>query len=124
AAYNCRPVYLTKKQLDEFYTGYSNSLLWPFLHTLEADYQNESRLWRSYQEVNELFAEATLSLSKPGSTIWVHDYQLLLLPRLLREHRPHDDIGFFLHIPFPAAEHFATLKTAPALIRGMLGADL
>lgn len=124
AAYNCRPVYLTKKQLDDFYTGYSNSLLWPFLHTLEADFRNEARLWRAYQEVNELFAEAVLSLSKPGSTIWVHDYQLLLLPRLLREHRPHDDIGFFLHIPFPAAEHFRTLKAAPAIIRGMLGADL
>lgn len=124
AKYNCQPVYLTKKQLDEYYTGYSNSLLWPFLHTMEADFSNQAKLWRTYKEVNELFAETVLSLSKPGSAIWVHDYQLMLLPKLLREHRPHDDIGFFLHIPFPAAQHFAELKEGPQIIRGLLGADL
>ncbi len=124
ADYNCQPVFLTKKQLDDYYNGYSNSILWPFFHTMETNYEHEQSRYKAYREVNELFREAVLTLSAPGSTIWVHDYQLLLLPKLLREHRPADNIGFFLHIPFPEAKHFATLKHADTLIRGMLGADL
>ncbi len=124
ANHNCHPVFLTQKQIDQYYGGYSNSVLWPFLHNLEADFTHQERDWKTYREVNELFSDTVLTLSKPGSVIWVHDYQLLLLPRLLREHRPHDHIGFFLHIPFPSAEHFATLRQAPAIVRGIMGSDL
>ncbi|MDQ3123108.1 MAG: bifunctional alpha,alpha-trehalose-phosphate synthase (UDP-forming)/trehalose-phosphatase [bacterium] len=122
--YNCQPVFLSKKQIDQFYNGYSNSILWPFLHTMEADFNNEERDWKTYRKVNEMYQEAVLSLSSPGSTIWVHDYQLMLLPKLLREQRPTDNIGFFLHIPFPSSEHFAGLRQAIRLIHGILGADL
>lgn len=124
STYHCHPVFLTRKQIDDFYSGYSNSILWPFLHQLDADFRHETRQWKAYREVNELFAEATMALSEPGSTIWVHDYQLMLLPDLLRKYRPSDRIGFFLHIPFPPLEHFVTLKQAPAIVRGVLGSDL
>jgi trehalose 6-phosphate synthase/phosphatase len=123
-AYNCQPVFLTKKQIDSYYNGYSNSILWPFFHNLDADYSNADAHWKAYVEVNELFSTSVLNLSQPGSTIWVHDYQLMLLPRLLRRDRPSDKIGFFLHIPFPDAQHFIALKQAGALVRGLLGADL
>lgn len=124
SGYHCRPVFLTQKQIDDFYSGYSNSILWPFLHQLEADYSHEEKQWKAYRDVNELFAEAIIALSEPGSTIWVHDYQLMLLPKLLRDHRPTDKIGFFLHIPFPPISHFSTLKHGSAIVRGILGSDL
>ncbi len=122
--YHCAPVFLTKKQIDRFYTGYSNSLLWPFLHTLPDDQTDEAKLWRTYREVNELFCETTLMLSKPGGSIWVHDYQLMLVPEMLRDERPNERIGFFLHIPFPKASHYASLRRGRELTKGLLGADL
>ena len=76
------PVFLTQKQLDEYYSGYSNSVLWPLFHDLPV--RKQPREYEAgYHQVNKLFADAVLGLSKPGSTIWVHDYQLLLLPHLL-----------------------------------------
>lgn len=122
--YNCWPVFLTKQQIDDFYNGYSNSILWPFLHQLEADFSHEDKQWKVYYRVNELFAESILTLSEPGATIWVHDYQLMLLPKMLRTQHPQDNIGFFLHIPFPPVEHFKMLKHSAEIVRGILGADL
>lgn len=124
ASYNCQPVFLTAKQVEEYYSGYSNSILWPFLHNLHTNFAHEDRYWRAYRKVNELFREAVLALSDTNSAIWVHDYQLFLLPKLLREQRPDAQIGFFLHIPFPKARHFTKLKEAGSIIRGILGADL
>lgn len=123
-AYNCQPVFLTKKQVDDYYNGYSNSILWPFFHSLPADFSNESKQWRAYREVNRLFAETVSTVSDDKSVIWVHDYQLLLVPEILRHERPTSRIGFFSHIPFPPAQEFEKLVAAPALIRGMMGADL
>lgn len=122
--YNCQPVFLTSKQLDDYYNGYSNSVLWPFFHSMKPDFSNEVKQWKAYREVNQRFADVVLTLSEPGATIWVHDYQLLLVPEMLRRQRPTDRIGFFLHIPFPPAKEFAKLDSAPALIRGILGVDL
>ncbi len=122
--HNCYPIFLTKKQLETYYNGYSNSILWPFFHSLPADLSNQEKQWKAYQQVNALFADAVMALTKQKSTIWVHDYQLLLLPNLLRRERPHDAIGFFLHIPFPSSKQFAELKHGTALLLGMLGANL
>jgi len=121
--YRCYPVFLTKKQIDTFYSGYSNGVLWPMFHELPYTTHPASE-WRSYREVNALFAEETLQLSTPGSTIWVHDYQLALVPQLLRQAGRGDRIGFFLHIPFPSTASFRKLKTSRSLLRGMLGSDL
>jgi len=123
-AYQCYPVFLTQKQINLYYNGYSNSVLWPILHEFSVHRGDNDQNWKAYQAVNRLFTEATLQLSKPGGTIWVHDYQLLLVPRYLRVERPKDHIGFFLHTPFPDPDTFLSGKHASSLIAGMLGADL
>jgi trehalose 6-phosphate synthase/phosphatase len=123
--HHCYPVFLTQKQLDQYYNGYSNSVLWPLFHHLAVKTDTDlPKNWQAYQAVNALFADEVLALSEAGSTIWVHDYQLLLVPKLLRHERPGDSIGFFLHIPFPAADTFTEIQHAGDLVQGMLGADL
>ena len=122
--HRCYPVHLTQEQLDDYYNGYSNSVLWPLFHDLEVNRGDTPKCWRAYTEVNQLFVDETLALSKPGSDIWVHDYQLLLVPNMLRLERPSDRIGFFLHIPFPGVKTLSTTKHARDLLRGVLGADL
>lgn len=122
--YRCYPVFLTKKQIDRYYNGYSNGVLWPLFHDLPVQAGNSQQNWEAYHKVNAQFAAEILRLSTPGSTIWVHDYQLLLVPTLLRAERPTDHIGFFLHIPFPAPHNLLAHRHAKALLSGMLGADL
>lgn len=124
AKHNCYPVFLTQKQLDDFYSNYSNRILWPLFHNLPEHTEDREQGWRAYRAVNKLFAEAVLALAQPGSTVWVHDYQLMLVPELLRAERPRDHIGFFLHIPFPAPETYGKLNEAKKLLKGVLGADL
>lgn len=121
---NCYPVFLTRKQLDEFYGEYSNRIIWPLFHNLPAHYENREASWRTYRKVNELYADAVEAVAQPKSTIWVHDYHLMLVPELLRAKRPAGHIGFFLHIPFPAPEILRELPEAKKLLRGVLGADL
>lgn len=119
------PVFLTQKQIDGFYNGYSNSVLWPLFHNLPFTLSDNMKHWKTYKQVNELYAEAVAHAAKPNSMIWVHDYQLLLLPELLRwtlESRV--VIGFFSHIPFPSYEVLKDLPQAKTLLRGMLGASL
>jgi trehalose 6-phosphate synthase/phosphatase len=122
--YRCYPVFLTQKQIEAYYNGYSNSVLWPLCHDLPVHSGDTERNWQAYQAVNRLFASTALELSKPGSTLWVHDYQLFLVPQMLRTERPSDHIGFFSHIPFPAAEIFTANKHAASILSGVLGADL
>lgn len=120
--HRCYPVFLTKKQVDLFYTGYSNGVLWPVFHDLPHAKHPASE-WRAYREVNRQFGNEVLRLSKSGSTIWVHDYQLLLVPQHLRQANRGDIIGFFLHIPFPARS-LQKLTSAKVLLSGMLGSNL
>lgn len=122
--HNCYPVFLSQKQLDDFYNGYSNTILWPLFHDLPAKFEGHDEYFEAYKEVNKLFSEAVLSLSDKTSSIWVHDYQLLLLPGHLRNARPKAKIGFFLHIPFPMPENFVKLPAARKLVAGLLGSDL
>jgi trehalose 6-phosphate synthase/phosphatase len=124
--HNCYPVFLSKKQLDSYYNGYSNSVLWPIFHELKPTKEaiENDTYWRAYKRVNEAFAEVVLALSASGSTVWVHDYQLLLLPAMLRKKRPHDRIGFFLHIPFPHVKAFDTIPHSRQLLGGLIGSDL
>ena len=122
--HRCFPVFLSKTLLNDFYNGYSNDVLWPLLHTLPVEGKITPKTWQAYRDANKLFAEAVLAHSKPGSTIWVHDYQLFLVPELLRVQRPKDKIGFFLHIPFPQAKTLKTNTHAVKILRGVLGADL
>ncbi len=123
-AYNCYPVFLTKKQIDLFYNGYSNSILWPLFHNQPTKFDHYDAYWKAYREINALYTDAILALSTRRNNVWVHDYQLLLVPALLRAERPHDNIGLFMHIPFPDAKSFGKIKHAKQLLVGMLGADV
>ncbi len=121
---NCHPIWLTKTQLERFYNGYSNSVLWPLFHDMEVVTGDTQANWDMYKEVNQLYADTTLSLSDRRDTIWVHDYQLLMTPEMIRVKRPKATIGFFLHIPFPSGEHLFKTSHAHRLLKGMLGADV
>lgn len=120
----CIPVPLSKKEMDEYYFGFSNRVLWPLFHYFMeyVDY-NESH-WETYKSVNEKFAQAILEHLEEGDKIWVHDYQLLLVPQMVKEKRPDVSVGFFLHIPFPSYEIFRTLPWREEILEGILGADL
>ncbi|GAB3236845.1 bifunctional alpha,alpha-trehalose-phosphate synthase (UDP-forming)/trehalose-phosphatase [Hymenobacter seoulensis] len=118
------PVFLTESEIRDFYEGFSNSTLWPTFHYFPQYATYEQAHWDAYVAVNEKFCRAVLALAGPEDTIWVHDYQLLLLPEMLRRERPDATIGFFLHIPFPSYELIRALPWRAELLRGMLGADL
>lgn len=124
AAMRLVAVPLTADQVTRYYEGFSNGVLWPLFHYLLDQVPLHVRDWDAYVEVNERFAEIVAQHYKPGDLIWVHDYQLLLLPGLLRQRLPEAKIGFFLHIPFPSEELFRTLPERDRLLRGLLGADL
>ncbi|MCW1907996.1 MAG: bifunctional alpha,alpha-trehalose-phosphate synthase (UDP-forming)/trehalose-phosphatase [Candidatus Saccharibacteria bacterium] len=124
ATQNCYPVFLTRRQIEDYYNGYSNSVLWPYLHDLEYYRDVKDKTWRAYREVNQLFADVTVMLAHDRCRIWVHDYQLMLVPRMLRKQRPDADIGFFMHIPFPMADKAVQLSTHRSLIKGLLGSNL
>ncbi len=124
AKLSCRPVFLTQRQIENYYYGFSNKTLWPLFHYFLQYAVFEQRLWETYRRVNRLFCEAVAEVADRESTIWVHDYQLLLLPAMLRERLPEAKIGFFLHIPFPSFEIFRVLPWRAELLQGLLGADL
>lgn len=127
ATHNCYPVFLSQKQIDNFYNGYSNSVLWPLFHNLPTKTFSSERLdpwWQAYRKVNQQFSEVVVNLANSKSQIWVHDYLLLLLPELLRTEDTTPNIGFFLHIPFPDKKTFIKLPEAKRLLNGMLGANL
>ncbi|MBC8085318.1 MAG: bifunctional alpha,alpha-trehalose-phosphate synthase (UDP-forming)/trehalose-phosphatase [Hymenobacter sp.] len=118
------PVFLTEAEIRDFYEGFSNSTLWPTFHYFTQYATYEPGHWEAYMAVNEKFCRAVLAQAGPDDTIWVHDYQLLLLPEMLRQARPDCTIGFFLHIPFPSYELIRVLPWRTELLQGMLGADL
>jgi trehalose 6-phosphate synthase/phosphatase len=118
------PVHLTRDQVDRYYHGFSNRVLWPLFHYLIDRVPVDATGWDAYKEVNAAFADAVAREYRAGDTIWVHDYQLMLLPALLRARLPEARIGFFLHIPFPSSEVFRVLPWRREILDGLLGADL
>jgi trehalose 6-phosphate synthase/phosphatase len=124
AAMRLVAVPLTADQVTRYYEGFSNGVLWPLFHYLLDQVPLHVRDWDAYVEVNERFADIVTQHYEPDDLIWVHDYQLLLLPEMLRQRLPDARIGFFLHIPFPSEELFRTLPERDRLLRGLLGADL
>lgn len=119
-----RPVSLSSDELSEFYDGFSNGTIWPLYHDCLRAPQFHRRWWRAYEQVNRRFADAALDASEEGDIVWVHDYQLQLVPRMIRQRRPGARIGFFNHIPFPPEELFAQLPWRAPLLEGLLGADV
>ncbi|MGV0335235.1 alpha,alpha-trehalose-phosphate synthase (UDP-forming) [Corynebacterium kroppenstedtii] len=118
------PMGLTKRDYSEYYEGFSNATLWPLYHDLIVTPIFNRDWWVTYRDVNTRFAMEVARRAAEGATVWVQDYQLQLLPGILRQMRPDLKIGFFLHIPFPPAELFRQLPWREELVRGLLGADV
>jgi trehalose 6-phosphate synthase len=118
------PLTMTEREVEEFYEGFSNATLWPLYHDVVAKPEFHREWWDTYVSVNRRFAEKAAEHAAEGATVWVHDYQLQLVPAMLRERRPDLRIGFYLHIPFPPAELFQQLPWRRQLLEGLLGADL
>ncbi|HEY2223450.1 trehalose-6-phosphate synthase [Actinomycetospora sp.] len=118
------PVTLDADEIDAHYEGVANAMLWPLYHDLIATPVYDRGWWEVHRRVNARFADAAAEVAAPGATVWVQDYQLQLVPRMLRERRPDLRIGFFLHIPFPPVELFAQLPWRTEVVEGLLGADL
>lgn len=121
---HCSPVYLSDELFDNYYNGFSNTTLWPLFHYFTEYTEFKERYLEAYRKVNELFADAIIEKAEKGDTVWVHDYQLLLLPKMLKDKRPDLTIGFFLHIPFPSFEVFRILPWRTEILSGILGSDL
>ena len=118
------PVRLSEQDVAEYYEGFSNATLWPLYHDVIVKPIYHREWWDRYVEVNRRFAEATSRMAAPNATVWVQDYQLQLVPKMLRTLRPDLTIGFFLHIPFPPVELFMQLPWRTEIVEGLLGADL
>lgn len=120
----CRSVSLTEKEIDGFYFGFSNRTLWPLFHYFMEYSEFTKTDWDIYKNVNQKFADLIIENTEQEDQVWIHDYQLLLVPQMVREKLPDVKIGFFLHIPFPSFEVFRTLPWREEILKGMLGADL
>jgi trehalose 6-phosphate synthase/phosphatase len=121
--HGCVAVFLGQEEATAFYEGFSNSSIWPLLHYLPNYLRYEPAWWEHYQNVNRTFAEKVLETVHEGDLVWVHDYQLMLLPAMLRASAPNLKIGFFLHTPFPAYEIFRCHPRRRELVAGILGAN-
>jgi trehalose 6-phosphate synthase/phosphatase len=124
AAEHCHPVFLSRKQMEGYYQGFCNKTIWPLFHYFPRRSVYEARFWKTYKQVNEAFCDEVMKIASQGDCIWVHDYQLMLLPQLLRQRLPDSKIGFFLHIPWPSFELFRLLPWREQILNGLLGADL
>ena len=120
----CRPVFLSRSDIDNYYRGFSNRTIWPLFHYFTVYTEYRTSYWQSYLDVNRQFLDEVLQVARKNDTIWIHDYHLMLLPSLLRERLPDATIGFFLHIPFPSFEVFRPFPWRRQILEGLLGADL
>ncbi|MBS1604756.1 MAG: bifunctional alpha,alpha-trehalose-phosphate synthase (UDP-forming)/trehalose-phosphatase [Bacteroidetes bacterium] len=120
------PIFPDKDVYDKYYNGFSNSVLWPLFHYFSSLAEYEGPYFDAYLQMNQLFAETIVPILEPGDQVWIHDYQLMILPHLLRQKKPDATIGFFLHIPFPSYEIFRLMPTEwkKTLLHGVMGADL
>ncbi|MDH5695538.1 MAG: bifunctional alpha,alpha-trehalose-phosphate synthase (UDP-forming)/trehalose-phosphatase [Dehalococcoidia bacterium] len=121
---DCRPIFLTEQDVEDFYRGYCNKTIWPLFHYFPEYTVYSQDFWEAYERVNEVFANAITDVAERGDIIWIHDYHLMLLPKIIRERLPEAAVGFFLHIPFPSFEIFRLLPWRRQVLDGLLGADL
>ncbi|HWP24241.1 MAG TPA: bifunctional alpha,alpha-trehalose-phosphate synthase (UDP-forming)/trehalose-phosphatase [Candidatus Binatia bacterium] len=126
ARFQSYPVFLTEEQMEQFYLGFCNATIWPLFHYFPTYADYRPAFWEQYKRINELFADSLAEILRPDDVIWVHDYHLMLLPRLLKSRQPQSSVGFFLHIPFPSFEVFRLLpgEWRREILDGLLGADL
>ncbi|WP_308493715.1 alpha,alpha-trehalose-phosphate synthase (UDP-forming) [Microbacterium terrisoli] len=118
------PVTLSAEEVEDYYEGFSNDTIWPLYHDVISVPRYRREWWNAYRKVNERFADAAAAVAASGATVWVQDYQLQLVPQLIRERRPDVTIGYFHHIPFPAYGLFSQLPWRRQVLEGLLGADV
>ena len=118
------PTFFSKKDLELYYDGFCNETIWPLFHYFTESTTYDEKYWESYKAVNQHFCDIIMKIIEPEDIIWVHDYHLMLLPKLLRDKLPKNQIGFFLHIPFPSFEIFRLLPWRKEILEGLLGSDL
>ncbi|MFH1962603.1 MAG: bifunctional alpha,alpha-trehalose-phosphate synthase (UDP-forming)/trehalose-phosphatase [bacterium] len=120
------PVFISHKDMENFYYGFCNKTIWPLFHCFPTYTLYDEDFWNCYKQINKDFLEAIVKILKPDDILWIHDYHLMLLPKLIRERMPDVSIGFFLHIPFPPYDIFRLLPNAwrIEILEGLLGADL
>jgi len=121
---SCQPVFLSEQDVEDYYHGFCNKTIWPLFHYFPEYTVYSQDFWQAYKRVNEVFASAVAEVAEDGDIIWVHDYQLMLLPELIRDRLSKATIGFFLHIPFPSFEVFRLLPWRQQILNGLLKADL
>ncbi|MGE4057039.1 MAG: bifunctional alpha,alpha-trehalose-phosphate synthase (UDP-forming)/trehalose-phosphatase, partial [Vicinamibacterales bacterium] len=124
ATRSMRGVWLTPGEVEHLHGGFAMRVLWPLFHYFPERVPVGSGDWAAYVEANERFSELVIATSRPGDRIWIHDYQLMLVPGLVRQQLPNASIGFFLHVPFPAPDLFRTLQWRRPIVEGLLGADV
>jgi len=122
--YQVGAVELSAEEVEQFYYGYSNEVIWPLFHDLQGLCNFDPAYWNSYTKVNERFADTLLADSRQGDFIWIHDYQLIYVAAMLRKKGFHNQLAFFLHIPFPSLDIFTKLPEHAELLQGLLEYDL
>ncbi len=118
------PIFLSEKEVENYYEGFSNKTIWPLFHYFPLYTIYENHYWQTYKQVNQIFCDEIAKVAEPEDYIWIHDYQLMLVPHMLRQKMPNIGIGFFLHIPFPSFELFRSLPWRRDILNGLLGADV
>jgi trehalose 6-phosphate synthase/phosphatase len=126
ADFTVMPIFVDENLYSDYYNGFSNSTIWPLFHYFPSITEYKKEHFEAYFKVNRIFAQHINKIMQPGDVVWVHDYQLMILPQMLRKAHPNATIGFFLHIPFPSYEIFRLLprEWKSTILRGLLGADL
>ena len=122
--YNCRPVFLSKKEQERGLDGFSNRTIWPLFHYFTQNARYLDFYWEGYKNMNRRYADRALEHAEEGDKVWVHDYHMLLVPKMIRDKNPDLSIGFFLHIPFPSYEIFRLLPWREQILEGLLASDL
>ncbi|RPH35182.1 bifunctional alpha,alpha-trehalose-phosphate synthase (UDP-forming)/trehalose-phosphatase, partial [bacterium] len=120
----CIPVFMSERLTERYYEGFSNRTVWPLFHSFPSATRYSAQEWEAYQDANMRFCDRIMKIARPDDTIWVQDYQLMLLPEYLRERLPDASIGFFLHIPFPHYEILRLLPRHKEIMNSLLNADL
>lgn len=123
-AIKCHPIVVPKAAYNSYYNKYCNNVIWPLFHYERSMVHYSPTGWKNYQLINQLVADAIIKEAREDDTVWVHDFQLMLVPGMVKEKRADLKLGFFLHIPFPSSEIFRELPQRSEILNSLLTCDL
>lgn len=121
--YKLKRLELSDEEVENFYLGFSNEVLWPTCHTFPSKVNKKEEYWPSYKGVNEKYADRALEVAGENDSFWIHDYHLTLVPKLISEEKEDSSVSFFLHIPFPPWESFGRVPQREEIMKGLSGSD-